>query len=80
MLFHASKGFMFTEQDAQDNFFKNRTYIDKIYNCEKKMIHTKNPDIMKKYNNRRILHFIGPKPWEKDNEKRFFGWKLFNWA
>jgi lipopolysaccharide biosynthesis glycosyltransferase len=71
ILQHSSQGFMFTEQDAQDTFFKNKTYIDKIYNCEKRMINTKHQEIRNIYNNRRILHFIGPKPWEHDDDKSF---------
>jgi lipopolysaccharide biosynthesis glycosyltransferase len=58
------KGFKMPDQKTMNIFFGGRTtFLDKVYNVEKRMLYTSN---LKHYlNNARILHYVGEKPWNK---------------
>ena len=59
----ASPGHSMPDQAVLNQHFAGRMhYFDKIYNVEKRMLHTKLHT--KTLENARILHFVGEKPWE----------------
>jgi lipopolysaccharide biosynthesis glycosyltransferase len=59
----SSRGFSMPDQKAINRYFGHRIYkLDKVYNVEKRMEHSKNfQDI---YESARILHYVGTKPWQ----------------
>lgn len=58
------KGFKMPDQKTLNLYFGGRTtFLNKVYNVEKRMLYTKN---LKRYlENARILHYVGEKPWNK---------------
>lgn len=56
-------GYNMADQIPLNNYFRNRmTILPKMYNVEKRILHTKNcKDILK---NARVIHYVGSKPWQ----------------
>lgn len=66
LLKKATPGHQFTEQCVQDKMWEGKYHVlEKKWNVEKRMMYTKNNQYKDIWNKKRILHFIGPKPWEK---------------
>lgn len=60
----AKYGLTMTDQEAINKYFRGKvTYLSKIYNVEKRMLHSKNKKDI--FNKKRILHFVASKPWER---------------
>lgn len=69
------KGFSMPDQKCLNRFFRGKTvFYDKIYNVEKRMLHSvKHKSTFKRAV---ILHFIAEKPWQKEKSndiERSFG-------
>jgi lipopolysaccharide biosynthesis glycosyltransferase len=59
----AKSGHKMPDQTTLNMYFRNKIhYLEKNYNVEKRMLHTKNfRNILR---NIKILHFVGDKPWQ----------------
>lgn len=59
------RGVNATDQGAINEYYEGKiTYLDKIYNVEKRMLHSKR--FREVFKNKMILHFVASKPWEKE--------------
>ena len=62
----AKRGHKFSEQCVQNIYFKNKIeHIDKKFNCEKRMYYAKNEQLKNIWDNKKILHIVGPKLYDK---------------
>lgn len=57
------KGFTMPDQAAINQFFRRKKYLPKVYNVEKRMLHTKRHK--ETLNNAKIIHYVASKPWQK---------------
>jgi len=65
----AKSGHKMPDQTTLNMYFKNKiTYLDKVYNVEKRMLFTKN--FKPVLQNAKVLHFVGEKPWNKKTNIR----------
>lgn len=62
-------GFSMPDQKAINGYFRGKMqFLPKIYNVEKRMLHTKkHTEVL---NDIRILHFVASKPWQLDKPNR----------
>lgn len=60
----ARSGHRMPDQSTINIYFRDRIeFLDKTFNVEKRMLHTKNFKAI--LQNMKILHFVGEKPWQK---------------
>lgn len=65
----AKQGFSLPEQKAMNIYFKDRvTFLNKSYNVEKRMEHTKNFKHI--LDNMKIVHYVAGKPWEENDREK----------
>jgi lipopolysaccharide biosynthesis glycosyltransferase len=64
----ARQGFSMPDQKVLNAYFRGAvTWLDKIYNVEKRMEHTKNfTDVLK---NAKIIHYVADNPWDKNSRE-----------
>ncbi len=81
----AQQGFSSPDQKTINHYFRKRiTFINKKFNCEKRMCRSTN--FKKEWNNRCVIHWVSEKPWQEKKQAINFGfeeveeiwWKYYN--
>ncbi|MFW6225350.1 MAG: glycosyltransferase family 8 protein [bacterium] len=67
---YAKQGFSMPDQKAINRFFRGQIdFIDKKYNVEKRMLHSKKIKYKFDGSDAKIIHFVSQKPWEDNKSK-----------
>lgn len=67
LLAMTTKGLSMPDQKIINSFFSGKIhYLDKTYNVEKRLLHTKN--LIHIRDHPKIIHFVATKPWEADKQ------------